>query len=293
MRRKFILISLVVLSICSLIAQTATRKPGDTLIYEVVAQVHISGGHLPPQAYAPQPVQNSAFKLAVTSVEPAGTALVHVVIDHPFPEKEIAAKLPGGPLAAARNHTILESSRKEWADQNRYKEFDARLTRDGALLMAVDNSPQSDDTPKSNGFSQADLAHFRDAMVTEVHSPAYQAKLAENEAAGTFTVPNVIALSCAKKTSFAAGDAWHVVSKTDLATYDVTVTGKELYRGHETVRLGVKSHNNSPNGSGATDATVYYDPQSRMVIGMHIVVTSIIQVTGMTSSSTSDVNLKE
>lgn len=160
MRRKLSLLPLAVLSFSTLMAQTATRKPGDTIIYDVVVQSHLSGGNLPSRAYAQQPPQNSAIKMAITGIDPSGVALVHVVIDSPFPEKDIASKLTGGPLAAARNHAILAAGRKGWEDQNRYKEFDARFTRDGALLMAVDNSPQSDDSPKAKGLSEADLAHY-------------------------------------------------------------------------------------------------------------------------------------
>jgi hypothetical protein len=279
-------------TICSLWAQTSEWKANDTLTYELVTHTQISGGHLPSQAYAPQAPQNSAIKMSVTGLDPSGTALVHVVIDRPFPEKDMAAKMSGGPLAGPRNSVIMASARKEWVEQNHYKEFDARLTRDGALLVAVDNSPQSDNSPKSNGLSQADLAHYRDAIVADVHSPAYQAKLAENEVAGTFTIPNVIALSCAKRTSFAAGGAWRVVSKTDNATYDVNVTGKEAYRGHDAVVLSAKSRFDNPNGSNLTEASVYYDPQAHLVLGMHSVLTSNIQVTGMTSVTTSDFNLK-
>lgn len=45
------------------------------------------------------------------------------------------------------NSVKLASARKSWEEQNRYKEFDARFTRDGPLLVAVDNSQQSDVTP--------------------------------------------------------------------------------------------------------------------------------------------------
>jgi hypothetical protein len=230
--------------------------------------------------------------MAVTAVEPDGTALVHGVIDRPFPEKEIASKLTGAPLAAARNSVILASARQRWEEQNRYKEFDGRVTRDGALLVAVDNSPQNHNIPKPTALTQEELAHVRDAMVAEMTSPAYQAKLAVNEVAGALTIPNVIALSCAKRTSLAVGDSWRVVSRADNATYDVNVTG-QTYLGHEAVIISAKSHFDSPNGSNRTDAALYYDPQARLVLGMHSVITSNIQVTGVTSVTTSDFNLMQ
>ena len=219
--------------------------------------------------------------------------VVHVVIDRPFPEKEMASKLPGGPLAAPRNSVILASARKSWEEQNRYKEFDSRFTRDGALLVAVDNSQQSDVIPTKTALSQAEMAHVRDEMVAEVKSPAYQAKLAQNEVAGTFIVPNTIALSCAKRTSFAAGDTWRVVSKSDNATYDVNVAGQETYLGHNAILLIAKSHFDSPNGSSSTDANVHYDPQAHMVLGMRSVITNNIQVTGVITTTTYDFNLKQ
>jgi hypothetical protein len=295
MREKHILVALVgvALSIGFLVAQATMWKPGETIIYEIVAHSQISGGHLPSQAYASQPPQNSAIKISINSVDPDGSALVHVVVDRPFPEKEIAAKMPGGPLAAARNSVILASARKGWEEQNRYKEFDARLTPDGALLVAVDNSQQGDDIAKPKALTQGELAHLRDAMVDEAKTPAYQAKLAENEAAGAFTIPNVIALSCAKRASFVAGTAWRVVSKADNANYDVNVTGQQTYGGHEAIVLSAKSHFDSSNGSNGTDADVYYDPQAHLVLGMHSVTTSKIQVTGVTSTTTSDFRLKQ
>jgi hypothetical protein len=284
----------LVLSLCPLTAQTTTRKPGDTLAYEIVVHSQLSGGHLPSQAYAPQSPQISSLKIAVTSVDPDGTAVVHVVIDRPFPEKDFASKLPGGPLTAARNSVILASARKSWEEQNRYKEFDARFTRDGALLVAVDNSQQSDVISTKAALTQAELAHVRDEMVAEVKSPAYQAKLAENEVAGTFIVPNVIALSCAKRASFAAGEAWRVVSKADNAIYDVSVvTGQEAYLGHKGILLSAESHFDSSNGSNSTEAKVHYDPQAHLVLAMQSVVTSHIQVTGMTSTTTYDFDLKQ
>ena len=286
-------VGVLVLLICPLTAQTTTWKPGDTLVYEIVVHSQLSGGHLPAQAYAPQSPQVSSVKIAVTSVDPYGTAIVHVVIDRPFSEKDFASKLPGGLLTAARNSVILASARKSWEELNRYKEFDARFTRDGAMLVAVDNSQQGDAIPTKAALTQAELAHVRDEMVAEVNSPAYQAKLAENEVAGTFIVPNVIALSCGKRTSFAGGDIWHVVSKADNATYEVSVAGQETYLGHNAILLSAESHFESPNGSSRTDANVHYDPRAHLVIGMHSVIVNNIPVTGVTTTTTYDFNLKQ
>lgn len=75
---------------------------------------------------------------------------------------------------------------------------------DGALLFTVDLSPQEQATEDTKGKS---LAKVAEAAVAQVNDPKYQAMLAENEASGTFAVPNVIALSCAKRTSLATGDS--------------------------------------------------------------------------------------
>lgn len=265
----------------SLAAQTSTWKAGDTLVYEIVTSTHISGGHLPSQAYAEHAPQQRSYKIAVTGLDADGAAPIHVKIDTPFPEGQF--HVPSAVMAGAR---------KGWDEQNRYKEFDAQLTHDGALVVAVDNAPGDNEAPRPKSTSQADLAHYRDALVDEVNSPAYQSNLAKNDAAGTFQIPNVVALSCAKKGAFAVGDTWHVVSKSDNANYDIAVDGNQLYHGHNAVILKVKSNADNPNGSTDTTATVYYDSQSRLTVGMHIVTTSNIKVTGMTSTSTSDLNLK-
>ena len=266
----------------SLTAQTPTWKPGDTLVYEIVSESHISGGHLPPQAYAPRPAAHRSIRIAITGVEADGTALAHVKIDTP----DLGGiHMPGIGMAAA--------ARKGIEDQYRYQEFDARLTRDGALMVAVDNAPADNETPNAKPMSQAELAHYRDAIVAEVNSPAYQANLAKNDAVGTFQIPNVVALSCAKRTSLAAGDTWHIVSKSVRMEYDVAVVGNQSYRSRNTIVLNVKENMpENPNGSVDTTATVYYDPQSRLVVGMHVVAVNNIKVTGITSTSTSDLNLK-
>jgi len=151
--------------------------------------------------------------------------------------------------------------------------------RGAVRIDTGDNNQQSDVISTKAALTQAELAHVRDEMVAEVKSPAYQAKLAENEVAGTFIVPNVIALSCAKRTSFAAGDTWRVVSKADNATYDGSVAGQETYLGHNAILLGAQSHFDSPTGSSSTDANVHYDPQAHLVLGMHSVIINNIQVT--------------
>jgi hypothetical protein len=118
-------------------------------------------------------------------------------------------------------------------------------------------------------------------------------RAAENEVAGTFIVPNVIALSCAKRTSLAAGDTWRVVSKADNATYDVSVVGQETYLGHNTILLSAQSHFDSPAGSSSTDANVHYDPQAHLVLGMHSVIINNVQATGVTTTAAYDFNFRQ
>lgn len=258
-----------------------TWKPGDTLVYELVSNSKISGGHLPSQAYAPHSDQSRSILISITGLDNDGNALVHVKEDISDPGAKLSM-----PMA------VRAAARKSFEEQNRYKEFDTRLTRDGALLVETDNSLSANEAPKPGSMSQADLAHYRDAVVKEVNSPEFQASLARNDVAGTFDIPNIVALSCAKRASLAAGDTWHVVSKSNQGEYDVSVQGTQSYRSHNTVVLNVKSNSDNPNDSVDTTATVYYDPRSRLVIGMHVVTFNNIKVTGMTSASTSDLNLE-
>ena len=265
----------------SLTAQTSAWKPGDTLVYEIDSELHISGGHLSSQAYGSHPSHRS-IRIGITGLEADGTALVHVKIDTPSSAGQVHQL---GYVAAG--------GRKAIEDQYRYQEFDARLSRDGALLVAVDNAPADNETGKAKSMSQADLARYRDAMVAQVNNPDYQANLAKNDAAGTFEIPNAVALSCAKRTSLAAGDTWHIVSKTVTTEYDVAVVGNQSYGSRNTIALNVKA-NLAPNPNGSSDitATVYYDPRSRLVVGMHEVIVNDIKVTGMTSTQAIDFNLK-
>jgi hypothetical protein len=275
--RKSFTVLIFVLGFC-LTAAAAARKPGDTLVYEIVEQSQVGGGHLPAAAYTPRPATSRTVKMIVTSVEPDANAMVHVDFNTPVPASAAALARP----------SQLAAFRAEWEAQNRYKQVDARLTRDGVLLVAVDNSQQDD--PNLNGKS---LPQVRDAAVAEVHSPAYQAKLAANEAAGLFGLPNAVVLSCAKRASLADGDVWRVLSKSDGAAYDVMVKGRQSYRGHNVVVLNAKLRSDYPSGSTNVDATVYYDLQVGLVVGTHTVTISTIQATGMTSTSTADFNLKE
>jgi hypothetical protein len=256
----------------SAVAPAAARKQGDTLVYELVAGTTVTGSNHTNPFAAPGQIN---FKIAVTSMKPDQSAIVHVTVDN----------LPPPSLAHGR---FGAASLKEFEEQHRYMQFDALLSPDGALLVAVDNNLQ--DSNPLEGLSQADMPK---AIVGQLHSPEYQAKIAVNQAAGAFGVPNAVALSCAKRTSLSVGDTWHVVSKSDGGTYDVSVTGKQSYHGHDVVVLGAKFHMESPNGSISVDSTVYYDLQAHLIVGVHTVTNNEISVTGMKSTSTSDLNLKE
>ena len=256
----------------------AGRKPGDTLIYEIVDQSQVSGGRLPAGAYTPRPSTTRTVKMVVTSVGPDETASVHVDFHTPLPASVVALTRPAQ----------LAAMRTEWEAQNRYKQVDARLTREGALLVAVDNSQP--DYTNAKGMS---LAQQRDQGVAEVHSPAYQTKLAAKEAAGLFGLSNAVVLSCAKRTSLADGDLWRVASKSDGAVYDVVVKGRQAYRGHNVVVFNATFHAEYSSGSTKMDTVVYYDLQAGLVIGVHTVSISSIQASGVTSTSTADLSLKE
>ena len=252
----------------SLAAQTLAWKPGDTLVYEIDTDSRISGGRLPSKAYGSHP-GHRGITIGITGLESDGTSLVHVK--------------RGAPSGGGQSLEALY----------RYEEFDARLSRDGALLVAVDNAPADNEAPKPSSMSQADLARYRDTMVAQAHDPGYQANQAKIDVMQTFEIPNVVALSCAKRTSLAAGDTWHVVSKTVTTEYDVAVVANQSYHSRNTVVLNVKAKMApNPNVSGDTTATVYYDPQSRLVVGMHSVAVNNITVSGVTTTLTTDFNLK-
>jgi hypothetical protein len=250
----------------------AARKQGDTLVYELVAGTTVTGSkHTNPFA-APGQIN---FKIAITSIKPDQSAIVHVTVDNLAPPS-----LAHGRFGAA--------TLKEFEEQHRYMQFDALLSPDGALLVAVDNNLQ--DSNPLEGLSQADMPK---AIVAQLHGPEYQAKIAVNQAAGAFGVANAVALSCAKRTSLSVGDTWRVVSKSDGGTYDVSVNGKQSYHGHDVVALGATFHMESPNGSISVDSTVYYDLQAHLIVGVHTITKNDITVTGMKTTSTSDLNLKE
>jgi hypothetical protein len=189
---------------------------------------------------------------------------------------------------------------KAWDDVQRGNEFDAKLTPNGALLIAVDNSP--DQIPAQGGsasgrpLSQADLAKYRDAIVAQGNDPAYKAKQTANAAAGVFTVPNLVALSSAQRNTLNVGDAWRVADSSSglAATYDVAVTGRQSFAGHDVVVLSAKTKADNPNGSYSIEATVYYDPKARLIVGMHEDTANNIHIAGAASStSTSDLTLKQ
>jgi hypothetical protein len=263
----------VVVIIGDLWSVSAARKAGGMLTYEMVSRSDVSGGGR-KNPYAGQPGVTN-FKITVTSVDAEENAVVHVVVEDAFPES----------LAHSR---YAAASLKEWEAQSRYKQFDATLSREGSLLVAVDNS-----LPEDSSTGGQSLPKFRDAVVAEVHSPEYQAKLAQNQVAGAFALPNAVALSCAKRSSLSQGDSWRVASKADGATYDVLLSGKQSYRGHNVLVLSAKYHLDSPNGSSDTEATIYYDLEARLIVGAHSATQNEIRVTSMKTLATTDLNLKE
>ena len=245
-----------------------SRKAGDTLVYESVQHTQNSGGSLPAVAYKPIAL-TTTVTIAVTSVDSDGSSRVHV--------KE-QKEMPAGFNALGRT---------AWESTNKGHEFDAKLSADGALLASVDLAVlNADVTGKS-------LADTRDKIVAQAADPAYQSNVATNEVKGFFSTANAIALGAGKRTAFNSGDAWRIVVKSDGATWDLAVTGKQSYHGRDVVVITAKMSNDYPSGSNSVDATGYYDPQARLVVGVHSAILSEIHATSMKSTTTSDLNLKE
>ena len=74
--------------------------------------------------------------------------------------------------------------------------------------------------------------------------------------------------------------------------WDLAVTGKQSYHGHDVVVITAASSYDYPSGKSRVDATGYYDSQVHLVIGLHSVSQSVRAATSLTSTSTSDLNLK-
>jgi hypothetical protein len=249
----------------------AVRKPGDALVYESSEQGKLEGGHLPGPAYAAQPALHRTITMAVTSVAADGTAQVHVTA-----HKE-----------AMDSFSAVQ--RQAW-EKLATGQFDAALTPEGALLIAPEASVQPGDQISPTGMS---LREYGNRSTTQAMDPAFLGKRAATDVGSEFSIANAIALSCGKRSSLAAGDSWRVASKADDRTYDVTVSGNQSYRGHDVVVLTAKTHKDDQNFSTTIEGAVYYDLAARQIIGAHTVTINHILATGVTTSVTSELNLKE
>jgi hypothetical protein len=257
-------------------AQTPTQsalKPGDILVYESVDQSKLDGGNLPAMAYklAQTPARRT-ITIVTGSADPTGGMQIEVTSHKEPPSNFNAALLKAFETMAGGK-------------------FKARLTPEGAFLIAPEDMLQASDGMQ--GTQGMSLSQVRDTAVAQTKDPVYLGKVAATEIDSMFSVPNSIALSCGKRQSIVPGDTWRVVSKPDGNTYDVAVSAKQTYRGHDVMVLNAKGHSESGGITRAIDATIYYDPAARLLIGMHTVSVQTIPQRSMTMTLTSELNLKQ
>ncbi|MBV9103498.1 MAG: hypothetical protein JO060_07885 [Candidatus Eremiobacteraeota bacterium] len=262
----------IILSVvtCTGIVSAASLRAGDTLTYTMTSHTSISGGNLPAQAYKPQPNVVTTFTMEIKAVDADGTAHVHVKRHREPPPGMVAWQVAAFEKLANAD-------------------CDVALTKYGALLATVDDSYQSSQaSAKPDSMS---LGQYRDQIVAQANDPRYRANEAAREVKGDFVAGNAVALSIAKRKSFAPGDGWKAI--VDGATYDVKVTGKAPFGGHDTTVFDVKSDTEFQSGSTTTDATVYYDVTMQRIVGIHSASHTKIQITGMENSTTSDFVLQQ
>ncbi len=249
------------------VANASARAPGDTLTYSLITDSKLAGGMLPP-GYKPIPASTTTITVSIKSIDAAGTAVVHV--------KEHVE-----PLAS-----FTPAQRAALEDGQNGKECDAKMSATGAILVVVNNNPQ----PSSLAGMTPQQVQAK--AVADVHDPVYQGNIAANNIKGMFAVANAVAIGYAKRKSFAPGDTWHFTN-ADGAVYNLAVSGRQSYQGHDVLAVDAKTKTDNQNGTFTSDSTVYYDPKAEVVVGVHTVAVNNIQVSGMTSTTTTDLNLKE
>jgi hypothetical protein len=269
------LVPFIVMALASVAAGAATSttplKPGDTIVYERLSQAKISGGNLPAQAYKAQPVTDSTTTITVKSVGADGSAVVHVTVHSAVP----------------KGQTFSSVQTKAYESIQAGHEFDATLTPWRALRINVD--VETLNGPPLTGS----LAQMNAQMIAQGNDPAYRSAQAALEAKGFMLMVNAVADGCAKRTSFATGDTWHVIVKPEGTEYDFAVTGRERFNNHNVVVLSAKYDYANSGGDTKMDGIAYFDPDARIVGGTHDVTVSTVKYTGMINTTTTDTTLKE
>jgi hypothetical protein len=250
-------------------AAAPALQPGDSFTYETTSQMKLSG-NVPAQAAGrPQPAYRATTTIAVKSVNPDGSAVVHVVVQKDPPD--------GTHFGAAQMAV--------WNQMNAGSEFDTTMMPWRALRINVDieafNGPALSGSATQQAF--AILALGKD--------PSHRRAVAANQAKGYLSTVDAVAEACAKRASFAAGDTWHAI--IDGLPYDFAVTGRQTEGTRDVVVLSVAYDSVNPGGETKLNGTALYDPKAQLVVGTHTVSIASIKANGMTNTTTSDTTLKE
>jgi hypothetical protein len=251
------------------IAAAPPLQAGDSLTYETTSQMKLSG-NVPAQAAGrPQPAYHATTTIDVKSVNPDGSAVVHVVVKKDLPD--------GIHFGAAQMAA--------WNQMNAGSEFDTTMMPWRALRINVDI--EAFNGPALSGSAAQESAQ----MVALGKDPNHQHAVAANEAKGYLSTVDAVAEACAKRASFAPGDTWHAI--IDGLPYDFAVTGRQTEGARDVVVLSVAYDWVNPGGETKLNGTALYDPKAQLVVGTHTATIASIKANGMTSTTTSDTTLKE
>jgi hypothetical protein len=224
-------------------ANAETRKPGDSLNYEVSVVQKMS---LPPnmpaalaklmEANANKP-QTGTISVAIDRVDANGSA--HATIATHF------AKRSGPPAMSLGSDASFEGS----------------VLPDGRIL------PTFDADAIMAASHPASMTGAKQASTPSPEQTKNQAAYSLWEALSFF---NDIALGAGKRATFKDGDVWRVIiADKGNETVNFSNTGKQSYRGHDVVALAVTAVQATRQGSRRSHGTAYYDPQQNVLVGLH------------------------
>ena len=232
----------VVLLVADAAANAETRKPGDSLNYEVSV---VQKMPLPPnmpaalgklmEANASKP-QTGTISVAIDRVDANGSA--HATIATHF------AKRSGPPAMSLSSDASFAGS----------------VLPDGQILPTFDADAL---------MAASQPAGTTGARQTSTPSPEQTTNKAAYSLWEELSFFNDVALGAGKRTTFKDGDAWRVIiADKDNETVNFSNTGKQSYRGHDVVALAVTAVRTTPQGSRRTKGIAYYDPQQNVLVGL-------------------------
>ena len=249
----------------------AAAELEDRIVYVQTQSAGATGIHLPGGAKIEPRSLTRTITIAVTAQNPDGSALVHVN-SHKEPPDNISS--------------IQRSSWEKFASG----EFQAQLSSEGALLIAQDDMLQPGDLASAQGLSLAEYAKRSQAQASD---PGFQGKATASEIAVSFSIPNAVVLSMAKRKSNAAGDSWRVLSNPEGHPYDVTITGTQTVNGHEILLISATGKYEDPVRATVVDAKLSYDPVSHRILSFHSVSTSNMPSNGISTTYTTQLDLRQ